>query len=209
MSDQNDSLDFIYSWNEDEARRTSTRDSTSVTESATEDLKGQIESVVKPEAIGDEEDLCAQNLEALSKISESLEKFQWSQEREDAIEAALEATPQGAYPGVHSQIKAILKGLEAKRLADPKAIELLQEVGAYLTFRIKAEQAKIRVADEGFEKARKDKINALFSWQEAHKALVEYLASKDEIQLKIADYASEQACSLLDRSLELLLAIEP
>lgn len=209
MSDKKDSLDFLYGWNEDEARRTGTRDSTSVTESAVEDLKGQIEFAADPEAIGHEEDTCAQDPEALSKCPESLEKFQWSQEREDAIEAALEVTPQGAYPRVHSQIKAILKGLEEKRLAAPKAIELLQEVGAYLTIRIKAEQAKIRVADEGFEEARKDKINALFSWQEAHKALVEYLAREDEIQLKIADYASEQACSLLDRSLELLLSIEP
>lgn len=202
MSSEDKPLDFVFRWKESERRDTGT-DSVSV---EVPDQEGDAEL----EAEQDQSPVAGEGfLDEISDEDLSEESFQWSAEREQALEDAFAQAPEGTAPRVQLQIQAIITALQEGSLQRPRAELLLSEVEAYLAAKVKAEQRKLPVAHEAFLQSRADKLNALFSWQESVAALREYLEGNDPVQLKVAIYAAEQACGLLDGALDVLLAAEP
>lgn len=203
MSSDDRPLDFVFRWKESERRDAGT-DSVSVEVPDQEGLpEAEAEQTPAAPVAGEG------YLEEVSDEDLSEESFQWSAEREQALEEAFAQAPEGTAPRVQLQIQAIISALQEGSLQRPRAELLLGEVETYLAARVKAEQRKVPVAHEAFLQSRADKLNALFSWQESVTALREYLEGHDPVQLKVAVYAAEQACGLLDGALDVLLAAEP
>lgn len=206
MSPEEKPLDFVFRWKEGDALRDTGHDSVSMEQDREEaDSEGELE------ARGDDAPLEGEGLVGEGPTDDDLrdESFQWSAEREAALEEAFAQTPEGTAPAVQMQIQSIIGALQEGSLPRPRAEMLLGEVENYLAGKVKAEQRKVPVAHPSFVQSRADKLNALFSWQESVVALREYLENHDPVQLKVAIYASEQAVGLLDGALDMLLAAEP
>ena len=135
--------------------------------------------------------------------------FEWSAEREAELEEAFESIPVDAPARVHLQLGDIASGLKEGALAKPRALALLFEVERYLTTRIKAEERKPPVDHELFMSYRADKLNALYAWQETATALREFCICGDQVQLRVACYAADQASDFLHKAWETLQSAEP
>ena len=142
-------------------------------------------------------------------IEDEDDDFEWTEEREAALEAALEEAPTGSVPRVQLQLTLISSALEADDLGGEEATRLLKEVEDYLRKRLARESAKPSVDNELYTRSSRDKVNGLSAYLEATRALQEYVNDLDPLQLKVAHYALEQGGSFLNSATELIMACEP
>ncbi|MBX3172445.1 MAG: hypothetical protein KF760_33885 [Candidatus Eremiobacteraeota bacterium] len=140
---------------------------------------------------------------------ESPEFFEWTADRERAIQRFLETAPEGALPTVHVQLTAIHQALKHGNLDPKQAMLLLDEVDGYLAERISAEERKVPVADAAFLMARGDKLKAFYAFLEASGAMREFLASGETVQLDVAAYAADQGTAFLAGARQLIFDAEP
>lgn len=140
---------------------------------------------------------------------ESPEFFEWTADRERAIQRFLETAPEGALPTVHLQLTAIHQALKHGNLDPKQAVALLDEVDGYLAERISAEEGKVPVADAAFLMARGDKIKAFYAFLEASGAMREFLASGEAVQLDVAVYAADQGTAFLAGARQMIFDAEP
>ena len=76
------------------------------------------------------------------------EAFQWTEERDRAIQELLETTVPGTLPAVHKQLQSIRHALVGGNLPEQRARQLLAEVQAYLRKHLQAEAGKRPVDHE-------------------------------------------------------------
>jgi hypothetical protein len=136
------------------------------------------------------------------------ERFQWTEERDQAIQQLLETTVPGTLPSVHGQLQAIRHKLLSAELPSDRAQQLLGEVQAYLRTHLAAESGKRPVSHAGLTRARSDKLNALHAWQQCAEAMLQYLEKKEDVYLEVAAYAGDQGSAFLASSRRLLLESE-
>jgi hypothetical protein len=137
------------------------------------------------------------------------EFFQWTEDRERAIQECLESTVPGTLPTVHVQLQSLLQGLQHGNLAPELAGALIAEVEAYLDQKIRHEERKVPVAHQAFLEARADKLKALYAWEESCRALREFLREGEGVQLEVAAYAADQGSAFLAGARRMLLEAEP
>lgn len=203
-----EALDFTLRWKETEAPRESGHDSVLLgIEETTEPT--ELHPRDDEESLGQDPSWHDSEEEPSVVESDGEESFQWSAEREAELEAALESIPTDAPARVHQQLTDIANALEAETLDRERALKLLSEVDNYLAARIQAEHDKPPVTHDGFMSYRGDKLNALYAWQEAATALRVYCTDGEEVQLKVAFYAAEQAAGFLLTAWETLQTTEP
>lgn len=140
---------------------------------------------------------------------ESPEFFEWTADRERAIQRFLETAPEGALPTVHRQLTAIHQALKHGNLDPKQAVFLLDEVDGYLAERISAEERKVPVADAAFLMARGEKLKAFDAFLEASGAMREYLANGETVQLDVAAYAADQGTTYLAGARQMIFDVEP
>ncbi|MBI2265927.1 MAG: hypothetical protein HYU64_12260 [Armatimonadetes bacterium] len=137
------------------------------------------------------------------------EFFEWTAERYRAIEEALRETPGGTLPRVHIQLDEIRKALQEKRISRERAFSLLDEVDRYLMIRIEGENGKAPVSHEALVSSRAEMVKALYSYQEASRAIREYASTGDPMQLDLGVYSAEQGTSFIAKSRTVLFQAEP
>lgn len=199
-------LDLRLKWQEQNVRRQTDEDTVAL-DSESQLERHQLEDaatgdLISTDVVGDDE------LDS-SYLEDEDDEFQWTEERERALEEALEESPEGSIPRVQLQLEEIMKGLQSETLESERTELLLGEVDAYLAQKIAAEQGKPEVDHAEFTQSRKDKLNALFAYQEAATALREFVKTGHEMQLKVASYATEQGGSFMQSARELLMDSEP
>ncbi len=193
MSSEQQQVDVKLRWEDGGARRDQSRDTVEVGEAGDEEA---LQEHLDPESDEPAEE-------------DADDEFEWDADREQALLDALEETVEGSSPIVHRYIETVMMGLKAQTMAADEATEMLVEIQAYLDDQIEWEQSKAPVEHEDFMRSRKDKLNALYAWSESRAAIAEYVQSGDEVQLKVASYAAEQARGFLEQSLDMLMACEP
>ena len=146
---------------------------------------------------------------ASTRPEETPEFFEWTEDRDRAIQEFLETTTPGTLPSVHRQLLAILQGLRHGNLAKEPGWQLLAEVEAYLDQKIRAEECKVPVAHPVFLSARADKLKAFYAWEEACSALRTFMQDGEGVQLEVAAYACDQGSAFLAAARRLLLESEP
>ena len=208
MSDS-EALDFTLRWKEsDTSRRESGHDSVSVGDEDNAAAEA-VQSEAEDERVLEDDSDGWDDPDDESPEADGEERFQWTAEREAQLEEAFESIPADAPARVHLQLNDIANALENGSLKKERALGLIAEVETYLSTRIKAEQRKAPVDHAEFMKYREDKLNALFAWQETATALREYCTSAEEVQLRVARYAAEQASDFLHHAWDTLQAAEP
>lgn len=140
---------------------------------------------------------------------ESPEYFEWTAERERAIQRYLESAPEGVLPTVHVQLAAIHQALKHGNLEAAQAEKLLDEVDGYLAQRISAEERKVPVAHTAFLNARADKLKAFYAFLEASGAMREFLCGGETVQLDVAAYAADQGTAFLAGARQMIFEAEP
>lgn len=207
MSEPEGALDFTLRWKEAEAPRESRHDSVSV--GLDESEQAEAIQVEDERALEDDSDGWDDELDADALEPDGEDDFQWSAEREAQLEEAFESIPADAPARVHLQLNDISNGLKDGSLSQERGLALISEVEAYLSARIKAEQRKAPVDHEAFMSYRADKLNALYAWQETATALREFCTGKEDVQLRVAAYAAEQASDFLHNAWDTLQSAEP
>lgn len=140
---------------------------------------------------------------------EGPEFFEWTAERERAIQRLLEEGPEGTLPTVHLQLVAIHQALKLGELEPHQAVALLDEVDGYLGRRIGAEERKASVADAGFLSARAEKLKAFYAYLEASGSLREFVSGGEAVHLDVAAYAADQGTAFLAGARQMLFEVEP
>lgn len=192
MSEDSHRLDLQIRWEEEGVRRDQSSDSVVVGEAPDQEALSEYTE-----------------LEEEGSIEEGPDDFEWDADREQALLDALDETVEGTSPIVHRHIEQLLVGLKTESIETEQAGEILEEILAFLDDQIAWEQAKAPVEHADFMQSRADKLNALAAWQEAARALLEFLENGEAVQLKVAEYAAEQGRGFLEQSLDLLMACEP
>lgn len=142
-------------------------------------------------------------------LADAPELFQWTEDRERAIQELLETTVPGTLPAVHIQLQAIRHALVGGNLPKDRAQMLLDEVDGYLRGHEQLEGAKARVDHPGVTQARDEKARALAAWRESCSALREYLNNGEAVYLEVAAYAGDQGSAFLAASRRIMLQSEP
>jgi|GEM_PF-1780663 len=137
------------------------------------------------------------------------EFFQWTAERNKAIEEALSETREARLPTVHNQLEAIRRSLEKGEISGGRALELLGEVERYLGEKIEHQKSKVTVAHEAVIGARSDLLKGLYSYQESVNSLKEYVASKEDVQLHLSVYTADQATSFIAQAKHTIMEARP
>jgi len=140
---------------------------------------------------------------------EGEEFFQWTSERNKAIEEALSETREARLPTVHNQLDAIRRSLEKGEISGDRAQELLCEVERYLEEKIEHQKSKVTVAHEAVIGARSDLLKGLYSYQESVNSLKEYAASKEDVQLHLSVYTADQATSFIAQARQAIMEARP
>ena len=146
---------------------------------------------------------------ALPAAPDGSEDFQWNEDRDRAIQDLLETTVPGTLPAVHLQIQIIRNGLIEKTVAPERAADLLNEVDKYLNDLIRQEEAKVPIDHPDVDKARDEKLKALYAWRESSGSLREYSKEDRQVFLDVAAYAADQGTAFLATARRLLLQCEP
>lgn len=206
MSESEGALDFTLRWKEAEGPRESRHDSVSVGLDGSE--QGEVVRVEGEHALEDDSDGWDDEDDKLAE-PDGEDDFQWTAEREAQLEEAFESIPADAPARVHLQLNDIAGALKGGKLSKERGLALIGEVEAYLSARIKAEQRKAPVDHEGFMSYRADKLNALYAWQETATALREYCTGGEDVQLRVAQYAADQASDFLYNAWNTLQSVEP
>lgn len=172
------------------------------------------EAVVTPEPDVAEEPAPESFVETISEadapeLEPAPEYFEWTADRERAIQRFLEAAPEGALPTVHVQLSAIHQALKHGNLDPAQARILLDEVDGYLGRHIALEECKVPVADVAFLNARADKLKAFHAFLEASGNLREFLEGGEGVHLDVAAYAADQGSAFLAGARQVLFDAEP
>lgn len=210
-------LNFVLEWRGEgqERRVQSPRDEVA---QLSQEAAAAEEGVVQPAAEGEVPPPLVEGPEGLAAESEtgpeaaadeSPEFFEWTAERERAIQRLLEASPEGALPTVHGQIAAIHQALKLGELEPQAAVLLLDEVDGYLARRIGAEERKVVVAHPAFLSARAEKLKAFSAYLEASGSLREFVSGGEAVHLDVAAYAADQGTAFLAAARQLLFEAEP
>ncbi len=205
MSESEGALDFTLRWKESEAPRESHQDSVSV--GLDESERAEAVQIEDERVLEDDSDGWDDEDDAL--VPDGEDDFQWTAEREAQLEEAFESIPADAPARVHLQLNDISNGLKDGSLSKERGLALIGEVEAYLSARIKAEQRKPPVDHEAFMSYRTDKLNALYAWQETATALREFCTGGEDVQLRVASYAADQASDFLHNAWDTLQSVEP
>ena len=147
--------------------------------------------------------------EAEPEPEESPEYFEWTAERERAIQRCLETAPEGTLPTVHVQLSAIHQALKHGNLPAQHALKLLDEIDAYLARHIALEERKVPVAHQEFLNARADKLKAFHAYSEAANALREFVSAGQPVHLDVSAYAADQGTAFLASARQTLFDVEP
>lgn len=137
------------------------------------------------------------------------EDFQWTEERDRAIQHLLETTAPGTRPSVHLQLQSIQAALLAGKLEKARSHSLLDEVDAYLSEMISNDRNRPSIDHEAIVSAREEKEKAFAAWQEASNSLRQYLENGDKVFLEVAAYAADQGSGFLSAARRQLLECEP
>ncbi|MBT9585844.1 hypothetical protein IV102_21055 [bacterium] len=137
------------------------------------------------------------------------EFFEWTEDRERAIQECLETTVPGTLPTVHLQLQSVLQALKHGNLTGQQAYPLIRELEVYLDGKVRHEERKVPVAHPSFLVARADKLKALYAWEEACRSLREFVRDGQVVQLEVAAYAAEQGSAFLAGVRRTLLEAEP
>jgi len=147
--------------------------------------------------------------EAIQEEGEREEFFQWTAERNKAIEEALSETSEARLPTVHSQLDAIRRSLEKGEITGKRALTLLGEIETYLGEKIDYQKNKVTVAHEAVIGARSDLLKGLYSYQESVNSLKEYLTSGEDVQLHLSVYTADQATSFIAQARHTIMEAKP
>ena len=207
-------LDFVLEWRGEtrERRAPGAREEFS---QLSEEAAAQAEVVVQPEPQEPNLEAAPESLvetpapEAEPAPDESPEYFEWTAERERAIQRLLEAAPEGNLPTVHEQLSAIHQALAHGNLDSAYAEKLLDEIDGYLARLIAAEERKVPVADAAFLTARADKFKAFYAYLEASGSLRDFLSNQQAVHLDVAAYAADQGSGFLAGARQTLFEAEP
>lgn len=162
------------------------------------------------EAAGSEAEVAADSAPVVAAQPEDApEFFEWTEDRERAIQECLETTVPGTLPTVHLQLQSVLQALKHGNLASPQAYPLIREIEVYLDGKVRYEERKVPVAHPSFLVARADKLKALYAWEEACRALREFVRDGQAVQLEVAAYAADQGSAFLAGVRRTLLEAEP
>lgn len=166
----------------------------------------------KPAATGAEAlpaETTPQSSEAIQEEGEREEFFQWTAERNKAIEEALSETSEARLPTVHSQLDAIRRSLEKGEITGKRALTLLGEIETYLGEKIDCQKNKVTVAHEAVIGARSDLLKGLYSYQESVNSLKEYLTSREDVQIHLSVYTADQATSFIAQARHTIMEAKP
>ena len=204
-------VNFVLEWKESQDRRRQpVRDELAP---LSEEASAEAEVVAEPEALPEAQvetpPKPEPEPEPEPEPDESPEFFEWTADRERAIQRLLETAPEAALPTVHLQLTAIHQALKHGNLDPQQAERLLDEVDGYLAERIAAEEGKVPVADAAFLMARGDKLKAFHAYLEASGAMREFLAHGETVQLDVAAYAADQGTAFLAGARQMIFDAEP
>lgn len=200
-------LNFVLEWRGEDKERRAPSSREELTQ-LSEEAAGVPEVVVAPEPEPVAEPEVAPPPPE-PEPEESPEYFEWTAERERAIQRCLEVAPEGALPTVHVQLTAIHQALKHGNLGADQATPLLDEVDAYLARHIALEERKVPVAHAEFLAARADKLKAFHAYLEASSALREFLAGGETVHLDVSAYAADQGTAFLAGARQTLFDVEP
>ncbi len=147
--------------------------------------------------------------EKTSTMLKGEEFFQWTAERNKAIEEALSETSEARLPTVHSQLDSIRRSLAKGEITRERALELLREIETYLGDKIDHQKNKVTVAHEAVIGARSDLLKGLYSYQESVNSLKEFLASGEDVQLHLSVYTADQATSFIAQARHTIMEAKP
>jgi len=170
--------------------------------------EGEAEDAAWAAALGPEHGIGSEE-PTLAVAGIAPEAFQWTEERDRAIQELLESTAPGTLPAVHVQLQSIHNGLLTGGLDKERATMLLAEVDGYLQSLIRQEENRVQVDHEGFVSAREDKLRALSAWQESSNSLRQFIEKDEKVFLDVATYAADQGSAFLAASRRQLLESEP
>ncbi|MBM3464538.1 MAG: hypothetical protein FJX76_20780 [Armatimonadetes bacterium] len=137
------------------------------------------------------------------------EIFEYTRERDAAIEAALRGMAESPVARVHAQLERIREALEARALPAERATALLDEVDAYLAGHIKTRTGRPPVDDERITGARATVADALHLFGDVSQMLRQYLESQSPGDLILAQRLGDQAASFLFTARHALLDAAP
>ncbi len=133
------------------------------------------------------------------------EGFQWTRDREQALESALRQMADTPLACVHRQLDEIRAALEMDRLAPARARGLLDEVEAWLHREIQRRSARPASRDERVREARSRTADALHSYQDLADLLRGFLDSRNPAELVLARRLGDLAAGFLLQAREELL----
>lgn len=202
-------LNFVLEWRGEDKERRAPSAREELTQ-LSEEAAGVPEVVVapEPEPVAEPE-VVPPPPEPEPEPEESPEYFEWTAERERAIQRCLETAPEGSLPTVHIQLSAIHQALKHGNLGSDQALPLLDEIDAYLARHIALEERKVPVAHQEFLNARADKLKAFHAYLEASSSLREFVAGGEAVHLDVSAYAADQGTAFLAGARQTLFDVEP
>lgn len=211
MSEESKPLDFKLEWRGEERERRSVGTREELTQLSEEAVSAEVvvvETVVEP-SVEPEVAIEPEVVEEEAEPEPSPEYFEWTAERERAIQRCLEAAPEGSLPTVHLQLSAVHQALKHGILDLGRAGQLLDEIEAYLARHISLEERKVPVAHAEFLGARADKLKAFHAYAEACNSLREFVAGGEPVHLDVSAYAADQGTAFLAGARQTLFDTEP
>ena len=133
------------------------------------------------------------------------EGFQWTRDREEALEAALRQMADTPLACVHRQLDEIRAALEADELPAARARALLDEVDAWLERELRRREARGAGRDERVREARSRIHDALHAYQDLAVLLRGYLETRNPAELVLSRRLGDLAAGFLLQAREELL----
>lgn len=133
------------------------------------------------------------------------EGFQWTRDREQALESALRQMADTPLACVHRQLDEIRAAMEMDRLPPARARDLLGEVETWLDREIQRRSARPASRDERVREARSRTADALHSYQDLAGLLRGFLDSRNPAELVLARRLGDLAAGFLLQAREELL----
>ncbi|MFP4498166.1 MAG: hypothetical protein ACLFQV_08140 [Vulcanimicrobiota bacterium] len=149
------------------------------------------------------------NYENTGFSNDGPDKFEFSEDRQKAIEEALSQFHALALPPVHSQLLKIYQALEENKLEPGYGKKLLKEIENYLIKKIACINSRQEIAMPTVMLARKQALGALENYLNSADFLQKYLEENDQTNLHVAIMLIQQAYQILMESKETLLASRP
>lgn len=133
------------------------------------------------------------------------EGFQWTRDREQALEAALRQMADAPLACVHRQLDDLRAALEGGELEPARARALLEEVDAWLERELRRREARPPAADERVREARSRVADALHAYRDLAGLLRGFLDSRNPADLVLSRRLGDLAAGFLLQAREELL----